>query len=281
MTKLMMRGALRSHHYHHDPGQSCLLALLLVSLLALVVVESSMTELEAPHSLKVNGLLPAVAVISDAMPRFSFMHSQLSGMATFGITQASYRITVHKVGSSRAAATGDLHDYNLMWDSGGVNGTNCTQIVYAGRALIAFTRYEWTAQWTASGAFGSSAVATATFETGPMATTDWHGAAWLQGRKTQYRRVFVLPAATEVVWARAYVAALGCAHVEVNGAVPQPDLMGMCPWSVTPNLEADPSASLNVRYVTHNLSRMLKVRATVPIAACIPAMHFMFFSVYV
>ena len=38
--------------------------------------------------MKVNGLRPAVAVISDATPRFSFLHSKLSGeqaaVFTFG-----------------------------------------------------------------------------------------------------------------------------------------------------------------------------------------------------
>jgi len=242
------------------PRFTALLALLLLA--APPLAES--TELEVPHSLKVNGLRPAVAVISDATPRFSFLHSKLSGeqAAVFGVTQRFYRITVRKVGDTVRAVVADEHGGDLMWDSGPVESANCSEIVYAGQALAAFTRYEWTAEWTASGAVGSSAAATATFETGPMETTDWRGAAWLQSRKTQYRRVFVLPAATEVVWARAYVAALGCAHVEVNGAVPQPDLMGICPWSVTPNLAVDPSASLNVRYVTHNLTGMLKVSAS-------------------
>eukprot|EP01043_Picozoa_sp_COSAG02_P040296 COSAG02_NODE_3249_length_7096_cov_5.491496_3_plen_258_part_00 len=235
----------------------------LLALSSLALTESA--ELEAPHSLKVNGLLPAVAVISDAVPRFSFLHSKLGvgAAGVFGITQTSYRITVRKLRD----VAGGSDDADLMWDSKTVNSTSCSQILYAGRALIAFTRYEWTAEWTASGTFGSSAAARATFETGPMATTDWRGAAWLQGSKTQYRRTFVLPVATQVVWARAYVAALGCAHVEINGAVPQPNLMGICPWSVAPNLDANPSASLNVRYMTHNISRLLKVGAAISLLA--------------
>eukprot|EP01052_Picozoa_sp_SAG31_P006992 SAG31_NODE_328_length_17643_cov_46.707649_12_plen_582_part_00 len=222
-----------------------------------------------PHSLRVDGLLPAVAVISEARPRFSFLHARLNSLpsndsgtqpAIFGVTQASYRITVRKVDSAAFVADADDGD-SLVWDSGAVRSVNCSQIVYAGQPLTAFTRYEWTAEWTASDGFGKSAVATATFETGPMTTADWHGARWLQSRKTQYRRVFTLPAASSIIWARAYVSASGCAHVEVNGAVPQPDLMGICPWSVMPNLLVDPSANLNVRYVTHNLTKMLQAGA--------------------
>ena len=41
------------------------------------------------------------------------------------------------------------------------------------------------------------------------------------------------------------IAAAGCAHVEVNGAVPLPDLRGICPW---------PVQSSGVRYVTHHLT---------------------------
>ena len=35
-----------------------------------------------------------------------------------------------------------------------------------------------------------------------------------------------------VEWARAYVAAAGCHHLEINGQVPAPDLRGICPWPV-------------------------------------------------
>ena len=204
-------------------------------------------KLDAPHSLKVNGLLPAVAVISDPLPRFSFLYAEL-GEGAVGVTQASYRIAVSKIDSAA-----------LVWDSGSVNSANCSEIVYEGLPLTAFTRYEWTAEWTASGDVGSSNAATASFETGPMATKDWHNAAWLQSQNTQYRREFVLPSTASIVWARAYVAAAGCAHIEINGAVPQPNLMGICPWSVTPNLAIAPSSSLNVQYVTHNITGLLKV----------------------
>ena len=51
-----------------------------------------------------------------------------------------------------------------------------------------------------------------------------------------------------MAFARAYVAAAGCAHVEVNGKVPQPDLRGICPW---------PVSTASVRYVTHDITALV------------------------
>eukprot|EP01052_Picozoa_sp_SAG31_P006640 SAG31_NODE_307_length_17957_cov_5.236645_12_plen_142_part_00 len=107
---------------------------------------------------------------------------------------------------------------------------NCSQIVYAGKSLAPFTRYEWTVEWTSSNG-DKSARATARFETGPMAVRDWQGAGWLAGARSQFRNEFTV-ASNKIAYARAYVAAAGCAHVEVNGKVPQPDLRGICPWPV-------------------------------------------------
>ena len=44
-----------------------------------------------------------------------------------------------------------------------------------------------------------------------------------------------------MVFARVYVAAMGCAHIEINSRVPMPDLRGICPW---------PVYSDSARYVT-------------------------------
>ena len=63
---------------------------------------------------------------------------------------------------------------------------------------------------------------------------------------TQYRSpVFIIPVVKKVEFARVYVAAAGCAHVEVNGHVPLPDLRGICPWPVD---------TASVRFVTHHLT---------------------------
>ena len=48
------------------------------------------------------------------------------------------------------------------------------------------------------------------------------------------------------MWARAYIAAPGCHHLEVNGQVPAPDLRGICPWPV--------DASKHVRFMARDIT---------------------------
>jgi hypothetical protein len=204
-----------------------------------VVALAVAPKLPAPVGLLVEGLEVEVAVISEARPRFSFLHgASISSLLPRGSVQASYRLTVTPVG-------GEEEGKKAVWDSGAVLSRNSTQIVYAGSALQAFTRYSWTAQWTASGG-ASSASATSTFETGPMAVADWHNASWLQG--SQNRLVVELPTGKAVVWARAYIAAVGCHSLEINGQIPAPDLRGICPWPVN---------SANIRYQTHDISALM------------------------
>lgn len=194
-----------------------------------------------PVHLRVEGLLEPVAVISEPHPRFSFLHHPPGALPpVFNVTQSSYRITVAPV---------DGGSGQLIWDSGLVVSPNCSQIVYAGKPLSAFTRYEWTVEWTSSTGH-TSAQANARFETGLLTARDWHGASWFvpADNKTLYRRDFTLTAGRHPTFARAYVAATGCAHLEVNGAVPTPDLRGICPWTVRTNA---------TRYVTHDITPLL------------------------
>ena len=103
--------------------------------LALILAPSlaaAAPSLGAPVHLRVEGLLEDVAVISEAEPRFSFVHSA-EKPTKHGVTQASYRITVKEHGGKTAA-----------WDSGDVKSPNSTEIAYAGSALKPFTRYDWT-----------------------------------------------------------------------------------------------------------------------------------------
>ena len=71
-----------------------------------------------------------------------------------------------------------------------------------------------------------------------MAVGDWQNAGWLNDKNdenagmSQLRNEFSVAAGKKVAFARAYVAAAGCAHIEVNGKVPLPDLRGICPWPV-------------------------------------------------
>eukprot|EP01043_Picozoa_sp_COSAG02_P063362 COSAG02_NODE_8960_length_2381_cov_2.740140_1_plen_593_part_01 len=199
------------------------------------------TRLPAPEHLRVEGLLEAVAVISEPYPRFSFLHGDVLALAAapgspgFGVTQASYRIQV-----------ADADTGTPLWDSGDVKSANCSQIEYRGKPLSPFARFVWTVDWTSSAGI-KSAQANAHFETGPMQPSDWQGAGWLNGTKSQFRNEFNL-SSKQLVFARAYVAAAGCAHIEVNGKVPLPDLRGVCPW---------PVYSESVRYMTHDLHALV------------------------
>jgi alpha-L-rhamnosidase len=211
----------------------------------------------SPVHLRVEGLLEPVAVISEARPRFSYLHDgEPVRRSSFGITQASYRVTVADA-DARAVGAGPDATAQLLWDSGDVKSSNCSQIVYDGQALRPFSRYIWTVAWTSS-AGETSATATSQFETGPMDVSDWQGAGWLESSahnttgvlRSQFRNEFSLPDSKKLAFARAYVAAAGCAHVEVNGRVPQPDLRGVCPW---------PVSTTSVRYVTHDVTSLLEL----------------------
>ena len=191
-------------------------------------------------------------MISEPQPRFSFLHGGGVAGAAFGVTQARYRITVTDADADADTAAAQL------WDSGDVKSTNCSEITFAGAPLRPFTRYDWTAEWTASTGMKSTR-ATARFETGPMRPSDWQGAGWIGqdavkpnifigATAKQLRKDFELPSGKVVTTARVYVAAAGCSHVEVNGQVPQPDLRGICPW---------PVSSRSIRYVTHDITRMV------------------------
>jgi hypothetical protein len=256
-------------------------------------VPSFEVAMPPPTHLRCENLLESVAQISEPRPRFSYLHGEFQG--SFGLVQASYRITVTNfdIGSGNA---------DPLWDSGAVNSSRSSQIVYNGTELAPFTRYRWTIEWTSSSGH-TSAQAHATFETGPLNASDWQGAGWLVGRPTrptkhgqpwptgrmQLRSEFSLPPNGAIAFARAYVAATGCAQVEVNGRVPevrgirrrlvliilhvkkhsqccymyrgpltellarlpvtQPDLRGVCPW---------PASKLStVRYLTHDITTML------------------------
>jgi alpha-L-rhamnosidase len=234
--------------------------------LLLAITATAAAPLPAPTRLRVENLGSAEAVVSEPSPRFSFLHGALPAEpAAFGVTQASYRITVASSHQHRGEEEGDEDDDDaaraLLWDSGTVASASCSQIAYNGTALAPYTRYTWTAEWTSS-AGDKSAPATSSFETGPMAATDWQGAGWLIGRpakptqkgqpwlpgRMQLRAEFALPN-RPVAFARAFVAATGCAQVEVNGRVPQPNLRGVCPW---------PGPSLGtIRYMTHNITALV------------------------
>ena len=103
-------------------------------------------------------------MISEPKPRFSFLHGDVTALLPRGSRQASYRITVSPMGSPTPT-----------WDSGVVESSENSLVEYAGPALEPFTRYQWTARWSALGVPPvTSAPATSTFETGPMARLTMH-----------------------------------------------------------------------------------------------------------
>jgi hypothetical protein len=213
-------------------------------------------SLPAPVDLKVEGLDAASAVLSTATPVFSFDHGDTAALQKLlprGAAQRAYRITVSGIVGVSSS---------LLWDSGTVASQQCSQIEYGGPMLTPFGRYSWSVEWQATGGH-RSVRATSTFETGPMSMQDWHGAAWLSGG-TQLRTKFDV-VAENVTRARVYVAAPGCHALLVNGATPQPDLRGVCPWvaGASHNKYADYAHDrTSVRYMTHDVTSLLNSTGT-------------------
>jgi hypothetical protein len=183
--------------------------------------EESAVLLPPPVDLRVEGLACAdgatTATISEPLPRFSFSHGDEAVLRTLlprGTVQAAYRLTVSEERSAR----------KLLWDSGTVRSSNCSQLEYGSGSgtetastaspappLRPFARYIWSAEWWSSDG-QHSASATSAFETGPTTVAHWQNASWLSGG-TQLRAQWSLPPALaprRILRARAYVAAPGC-----------------------------------------------------------------------
>jgi alpha-L-rhamnosidase len=198
----------------------------------------------APARLRVEGLEQwpqQRVVLSEAVPRFSFSHGRLAAGTPRGLGQQAYRIVVQQAD----VATSPF----VVWNSGVVRSVNSSNIAYAADApLRPFESYTWITAWQATDERWS-ANASATFETGPIAESDWGGAEWLTG--SQLRMEFQLPDAV-VLRARAYVAAAGCHSLEINGHRPSPDLRGVCAWTVLRK---------RVLYQTHDITSLLRTGA--------------------
>ena len=61
-------------------------------------------------------------------------------------------------------------------------------------------------------------------------------------------------------WARAYVAAPGCATVFLNGQTPKVDTRGVCAWAVAGSNNVGKLA--NTRYMTHDITNSVVAGAT-------------------
>jgi|EP01047_Picozoa_sp_COSAG01_P041856 hypothetical protein len=210
---------------------------------------TSRLVLPAPTRLRVEGLVPHMAVLSVGRPRFSFVHARGTAAANSsrGLSQAAYRVSVLAVqlggGSER------------LWDSGKVLSSACSQIT-SGVDLPAFGAYSFEVQWWRSDG-AESATATADFETGPLATSDWGDAAFLGG--DLLRTELVLPHDAAVVRARAYVVAPGCHALEINGRKAKENLRGICPFMAPGRGQGGiPRFSPRALYQTHNITSLLR-----------------------
>ena len=202
------------------------------------LASSSSDAWPAPTRLRVEGLeqqQQGLIVISEPLPRFAFSHGVMPATmaaAPRGLAQTAYRITVRHAGA-------------VVWDSGVARSTNCSGIPYTGSPLLAFEPYSWSVAWLATDGKWS-ANATGSFEMGPVAESDWAASDWLTG--SQLRAELRLPAGSTVARARAYIAAAGCSHIEINGRRPVPDLRGICAWTVVEK---------RVHYQSHDITPLV------------------------
>lgn len=140
-------------------------------------------------------------------PRFSW---QMTNEAN-GTKQAAYQIIVGT--DEHFLAEG------IIWNSGKI-GKEENLVIYAGPALMPFTKYFWGVQvWDNHGSEAVSDVST--FETGMMEMRNWKG-SWI----TDTREIAVKPAPyfrkefrteKKIKSARAYVAAAGLFELSING----------------------------------------------------------------
>ncbi|MEO3843202.1 MULTISPECIES: family 78 glycoside hydrolase catalytic domain [unclassified Streptomyces] len=162
-------------------------------------------------SVKVGGLTvehTAEPVGIDVVPRFAWLVTDTTGRP---VAPLAHRLLVRDRDGVR-------------WDSGRVETTRTTEIVYGGPPLAPLRRHRWTVQvWVG----GRRLTADSTFVTG-VVDGDWHGASWLAGPEGAtaaplLRRPFTLP--FEPVEAYLVVAAGGWARVELDGTPVQPYLL--------------------------------------------------------
>jgi len=127
-------------------------------------------------------------------PRFSWVlhHTERAQM------QTAYQILV------AGSADGLGRDAGDVWDSGKVDSSHSTQVVYAGKPLSSGKTYYWKVRyWDAAGNV-SPYSGNAQFEMGLLARDEWKG-QWIEGNLL--RKEIALDG--RIVRARAYVTALG------------------------------------------------------------------------
>ncbi|GAA0610570.1 family 78 glycoside hydrolase catalytic domain [Kribbella sandramycini] len=139
----------------------CLVALL-TSLLVAVPMTAAAAVAPAVSGLRTNGLTDPLAV-SREKPRLSWRLDA----ARRGLLQSRYEI---HVASTPAKLTSPD-----VWDSGTVTSDRSVDVTYGGPELTPYTAYFWSVRvWDELGT-ASEWSPTATFETGALQPSDWHG----------------------------------------------------------------------------------------------------------
>ncbi|MCK9412529.1 MAG: family 78 glycoside hydrolase catalytic domain [Prolixibacteraceae bacterium] len=130
--------------------------------------------------------------------------------------QSAYQILVASTLSNLNADKGDI------WNSGKVNSRKQNYVYSDGKPLLSATSYFWKVRtWDKDGNV-SPYSATATFETGLLANSDWVGAKWIKRDSdvdddyTYFRKRTVLPDKT-IHRAIVYIAACHSYELYVNG----------------------------------------------------------------
>ena len=160
----------------------------------------------APHGLVVDDRTNPLGV--QGTPQFGWLPQDPDGNEL----QTAYQLVVAADGAT-------------VWDSGKVASAAQSWVSYAGPALATGASYTWSVRtWDRGGL--ASPFAQARFDTG-LGDQDWSGASWIRRATsgtdasndyTLARKTFAISAASPVVRARAYVAAMGDWALHINGS---------------------------------------------------------------
>ena len=135
-------------------------------------------------------------------PRFSWVlhHSERAQIET------AYQILIG------GSAEGLAREAGNVWDSGKVDSSDSTQVVYAGKSLSSGKTYYWKVKYWDTAGNASPYSAAAQFEMGLLSRDEWKG-QWIEGNLLRKE----IDLEGKIVRARAYVTALGYYELRING----------------------------------------------------------------
>jgi alpha-L-rhamnosidase len=157
--------------------------------------------------------------IDEKLPRFSWQFSSTQNDKM----QTAYRILVASDKASLDSNTADI------WDSGKINSSSSTNVVYNGKELVSFKRYYWKVMAWDEDQMATEWSQVNYFETAMLNKTDWN-AKWIGDGKPLperdedfykeypaplFRKTFQL--INNVKQARLYIAGLGYYEAYLNG----------------------------------------------------------------